>query len=275
MGAGSVAATIAGISSAVSKFVARSILEDGGVVGEGGGIDEEKTIHDAMSFDLSLMELISFVNLHQKVNTIDDTATSTPLNRLRLGENLDGDLAYDLDDGSFPTTFDLDNDFINYVTMMEERILKKEGKYDPNDRSFPPSIPINERLLPGLYLGKGDLQYTHTKREGIEHRLLCVLLNKLCHNYHKLASQKGKVEDCFRVVCNGKACIFPKEFIQALIDCGHTVEVCPRVILSNFGMQLCVKEDDGSFTYIPTTVSYKDSSDFLFECQVSNYHFLS
>lgn len=275
MGAGSVAATIAGISSAVSKFVARSILEDGGVVGEGGGNDEEKTIHDAMSFDLSLMELISFVNLHQKVNTIDDTATSTPLNRLRLGENLDGDLAYDLDDGSFPTTFDLDNDFINYVTMMEERILKKEGKYDPNDRSFPPSIPINERLLPGLYLGKGDLQYTHTKREGIEHRLLCVLLNKLCHNYHKLASQKGKVEDCFRVVCNGKACIFPEEFIQALIDCGHTVEVCPRVILSNFGMQLCVKEDDGSFTYIPTTVSYKDSSDFLFECQVSNYHFLS
>jgi hypothetical protein len=250
MGAGSVAASIAGISSAVSKFVAKSILEDGG-----GNNNEEKTIHDAMSFDLSLMELISFVNLNQKVNTIDGTTTSTPLNRLRLGENLDGDLAYDLDDGSFPTTFDLDNNFINYVTMMEERILKKEGKYNPNDRSFPPSVPINERLLPGLYLGKGDLQYTHTKREGIEHRLLCVLLNKLCHNYHKLASQQVvKVEDCFKVICNGQTCIFPEELIQALVDCGHTVEVCPRVILSNFGMQLCVKEDDGSFTYIPTTV---------------------
>ena len=254
MGAGSVAASIAGMSSAVSKFVAKSILEDGGASGDGDN-SEEKTIHDAMSFDLSLMELISFVNLHQKVNTIDDTKTSTPLNRLRLGENLDGDLAYDLDDGSFPTTFDLDNDFINYVTMMEERILNKEGKYDPNDRSFPSSVPINERLLPGLHLGKGDLQYTHTKREGIEHRLFCVLLNKLCHNYHKLASQQvTKVEDCFRVKCNGQSCIFPEELIQALVDCGHTVEVCPRVILSNFGMQLCVKEDDDSFTYIPTTL---------------------
>ena len=257
IGAGSVAAAIAKISSAVSKFMAKSILDDkgGGSDGEGDNSNEEKTVSDAMSFDLSLMELISFVNLHQKVNTIDVSKTSTPLNRLRLGENLDGDLAYDLDDGSFPTRFDLDNDFINYVTMMEERILEKEGKYDPNDRSFPPSTPINERLLPGLHLGKGDLQYTHTKREGIEHRLLCVLLNKLCHNYHKLASQQvTKVEDCFTVVCNGQTCTFPEELIQALIDCGHTVEVCPRVILSNFGMQLCVKEDDGSFTYIPTTL---------------------
>ncbi|KAL7490906.1 hypothetical protein ACHAWT_000421 [Skeletonema menzelii] len=257
IGAGSVAAAIAKISSTISKFMAKSILDDkgGGIEGEEDNSNEEKTVSDAMSFDLSLMELISFVNLHQKVNTIDVTKTSTPLNRLRLGENLDGDLAYDLDDGSFPTNFDLDNDFINYVTMMEERIFEKEGKYDPNDRSFPPSVPINERLLPGLHLGKGDLQYTHTKREGIEHRLLCVLLNKLCHNYHKLASQQvTKVEDCFKVICNGQTCTFPEELIQALIDCGHTVEVCPRVILSNFGMQLCVKEDDGSFTYIPTTL---------------------
>ena len=252
MGAGSVAASIAGISSAVSKFVAKSILDDGGGgEGDDNSSNGAKTIHDAMSFDLSLMELVSFVNLNQKVNTIDDTKTLTPLRKLSLGENLAGDLAYDLDDGSFPTTFGLDNDFINYVTMMEERILKKEGKYDPNDRSFPPSVPINERLLPGLCLGKGDLQYTHTRREGIEHRLLCVLLNKLCHNYHKLASQQA---GCFKVICSGQTCIFPEELIQALVDCGHTVEVCPRVILSNFGMQLCVKEDDGSFTYIPTTL---------------------
>eukprot|EP00573_Skeletonema_grethae_P002315 CAMPEP_0201687426 /NCGR_PEP_ID=MMETSP0578-20130828/1498_1 /ASSEMBLY_ACC=CAM_ASM_000663 /TAXON_ID=267565 /ORGANISM="Skeletonema grethea, Strain CCMP 1804" /LENGTH=642 /DNA_ID=CAMNT_0048171583 /DNA_START=29 /DNA_END=1957 /DNA_ORIENTATION=+ len=257
MGAGSVAASIAGISNAVSKFMAKSILEDESDSDDGEGVNSngEKSANDAMSFDLSLMEIISFVNLNQKVSTIDYSKTATPLNRLRLGENLDGDLAYDLDDGSFPKIFDLDNDFINHVTMMEERILDKEGKYDPNDRSFPPSIPINERLLPGLHLGKGDLQYTHTKREGIEHRLLCVLLNKLCHNYHKLASQQvNTVEDCFKVICNGQTCIFPEELIQALVDCGHTVEVCPRVILSNFGMQFCVKEDDGSFTHIPTTL---------------------
>lgn len=263
LGVGSVATSIAAVSSAISNFVAKSILDDGGQEsdGGGGGDQEEKygrnnaTAHDAMSFDLSLMELISFVNLHQKVNTIDDKKQKTPLERLRLGENVDGDLAYDLDDGaSFPTSFDLDSEFIKYVSIMEGRILKKEGKYDPNDRSFPPSVPINERLLPGLHLGKGDLQNTHTKREGIEHRLLCVLLNKLCHNFHKISLQHVKVEDCFKVICNGQTCIFPEELIQALIDCGHSIEICPRVILSNFGMQLCVKEDDGSFTYIPTTL---------------------
>ena len=268
LGAGSAVSSIAGVSSAISKFVAKSILQDDDSKEDEGEEDNANTaatrVQDAMSFDLSLMELISFVNLHQKVSSGD--SNSTPLTRLRLGENMSGNpLAYDLDDNgkSFPTTtFDLDNEFIKYVTMMEERILQQEGEYDPNDRSFPPSVPINERLLPGLYLGKGDLQYTHTKREGIEHRLLCVLLNKLCYNYHKLATSSSsskeqdmtKTEDCFKVICNGQTCIFPEELIQALIDCGHTVEVCPRVILSNFGMQLCVKEDDGSFTYIPTTL---------------------
>ena len=156
----------------------------------------------------------------------------------------------DLGDGGFPETFDL-SDFEKYVTMMEERILEKEGTYNPNDTSFPPPTPINERLLPGLHLGKGELQSTHTKREGIEHRLLCVLLNKLSHNYYKLSQGKG-LGDCFTVVCHGKPCFFPEDFVQGLIDCGHTVEVCPRVVLTNFGMQLCLKEGDGSFTHVPT-----------------------
>ena len=266
MGSGSVAASIASIASSVSTFLAKSILEhddDDDTTEEGDGNNNSnghKSVNDALSFDLSLMELISFVNLNQKVSSTadDDTASSassSPLNRLRRGENESGELAYDRDDGSFPTIFNMDNDFTNYVTMMEERILKVEGKYDPNDKSFPPSTPINERLLPGLHLGKGDLKYTHTKREGIEHRLLCVLLNKLCHNYHKIASKEVKeAEDCFKVICNGERCTFPEELIQALINCGHKVEVCPRVILSNFGYQLCVKEEDGSFTHIPTTL---------------------
>eukprot|EP00956_Cyclotella_meneghiniana_P031181 scaffold81028_cov102-Cyclotella_meneghiniana.AAC.1 len=125
--------------------------------------------------------------------------------------------------------------------------------YDPLDRNFPPPIPINERLLPGLFLGKGGLKLTHTKRESIEHRLLCLLLNKLCHNYYKL-SQKETLDNCFAVVCNGEKCYFPEQLLQALVHCGHNVEVCPRVITTNFGLQLCVKEEDNSFTSIPTTL---------------------
>ena len=107
LGAGSAVSSIAGVSSAISKFVAKSILQDDGKEdgGEEGNENDPATqVQDAMSFDLSLMELISFVNLHQKVSSGDNN--STPLTRLRLGENMSGNpLAYDLDDNgkSFPT----------------------------------------------------------------------------------------------------------------------------------------------------------------------------
>jgi len=249
LGVGSVTGSIAGVSNKISNFIAKSIMSD--------DIDEgtKATAFDPLSLDLSLMEIVSFVNLYQKTITPENSSPShvTPLEYLSRGENAAGDLAYDLgkEDSDFPTIFDM-KEFELYVKKMEDRILEKDGKYDPEDRSFPPPTPINERLLPGLHLGKGDLKYTHTKREGIEHRLICVLLNKLCHNYYKLA-KGGKLEDCFKVVCNDEECFFPEELIQALMM-DHKVEVCPRVIMTNFGMQICVKEDDGSFTYIPTTL---------------------
>jgi len=249
LGATSVAASIAGLSNKLSKFLAKCILSK-------DDDDDDATEEDAfdpLCLDLSLMEVVSFVNLHQKAMTPDNDSVPSPLEYLSRGENAAGDLAYDLGDGQFPNTFDLEKDFDKYITIMENRILEKEGKYNPDDRSFPPSTPINERLLPGLHIGKGDLKCTHTKREGIEHRLLCVLLNKLCHNYYKLSCGEP-MEDCFKVVCNGKECVFPEELIKGLEDTGHTVEVCPRVIISNFGMQFCVKEEDGSFTTIPTSI---------------------
>lgn len=90
-------------------------------------------------------------------------------------ENALGDLSCDMGDGAFPGTFDVDKNFHEYVSKMEQCILAKEGTYDPDDKSFPPPVPISERLLPGLCVGKGGFQYTHTKQKGIEHRLLCLL----------------------------------------------------------------------------------------------------
>ena len=226
LGAGSVAGSIATLSNKISKFLAKSILNDTEKAAE-----STAEAFDPLSLDLSLMELVSFVNLYQKTITQDNKSSSyvTPLEYLSRGENAAGELAYDMGDddndesSKFPHIFDM-NEFETYVTKMEERIIEKDGldKYDPNDRSFPPPTPINERLLPGLHLGKGDIKYTHTKREGIEHRLISVLLNKLCHNYYKLA-KGGNVGECFKVVCGGKRCLFPEELIQALIDCGHKV----------------------------------------------------
>lgn len=206
---------------------------------------------DPLQFGLSLMEITSGINLYQKGSTQE--VDLTPIEYLSRGEKGLGDLSYDAGDEIFPMVFDVDKDFYNYVLKMEHRILAKDWGYDPTDRSFPPPTPISERLLPGLCFGKGGLKCTHTKREGIEHRLICLLLNKLSHNYYKL-SRKKTLDDCFVVICGVKKCYFPEQLLQALVDCGHTIEVCPRVMTTNFGIQLCVKEEDGSYTSIPTTL---------------------
>lgn len=238
LGVGSAAGSIAGISNNISRFIAKSVLA------------EDKAAVDPLQFGLSLMEITSGINLYQKGSThhID----VSPIQYLNRGEKGWGDLAYDSGNEEFPMVFDL-KDFNKYVLGMEDRIREKEREYDPLDKSFPPPTPISERLLPGLCLGKGGLEYSHTKREGNEHRLLCLLLNKLSHNYYKLAC-KQKLEDCFTVLCGNKTCYFPEQLLQALVECGHEIEVCPRVMTTNFGIQLCVKEDDGSFTSIPTTL---------------------
>ena len=77
-----------------------------------------------------------------------------PLEYLQRGENLHEE-AYNNGDGSFPKKFDVDKDFNTHVTLMEDR-LREKGDYDPVSKKFPPSKPIHENLLPGLYLGRGS-----------------------------------------------------------------------------------------------------------------------
>jgi hypothetical protein len=139
-----------------------------------------------MSFELSLIKLVSLLNIYQKLITPNSDPISL-LEYLSRGENAAGDFMYDMGDGIFPTTFDMD-DFHKYIVIMEWQILEKDGSYDPNDKSFPPPVPISKQLLSNLHLGKGlTVKCTHTKCKGIEHCLMCVLLNKLCHNFHKLS----------------------------------------------------------------------------------------
>ena len=247
VGVGTVSGLLGKVAHLVSIFFSKCILTEEGCKDE---------VIDPLAFDMSLLEVISMINMNQKFNppsSNKSTAKVTPLEYLQRGENAYKE-AYDNGDGSFPMKFDVDKDFDLYVTLMEDR-LREKGDYDPQSKKFSPSKPVHERLLPGLHIGQGDLDYTHTNRESIQHRLTCLLINKLAYNYYRL-SQGSRIDDCFKVICDGKECLFPEEFIQALVDCGHRVEMCPRVIISTFGLELCVKEPDG-WSYIPTSVWFR------------------
>ncbi|KAL7472836.1 hypothetical protein ACHAXS_013234 [Conticribra weissflogii] len=262
-----VAGNIESAASGIAHFLAKSIVDNEDVEDEGGN-NIAKRGADPAAFDLNLLEFSAMANLNQKTNTktnsdvnqsageceteieteiekeleneIEKKQESTspqecvsPLEYLKRGESGRGRLAYDRGPaGDFPSEANGDT-------------------YDPDDRSFPPPDPIHPRLLPGLHLGHGDLKCTHTKREGIEHRLLCVLLNKLSYNVYRMTRHEPK-KDFFTVKCAGKSCHFPDQLVQALVDCGHRVQVCPRVLPTNFGISLCIKENDGTYTYIPT-----------------------
>ena len=185
-----------------------------------------------------------------------------------------------------PNPFIIDEHFEAAIHGLENRIqLSHEGStdssvYDPNDRSMAEPTPVNPVILPDLYLGWGDAKFTHTKQEILRNRLFAVLLTKLSFNYECCStrdrtcsnSQKqqnggnnGNDQDSddgpqsssyfvVRMKNNGKSIMYPDEFIEALLETGHTVEVCPRSAITTFGVAACIKEKNGTWTNIPLAV---------------------
>ena len=145
--------------------------------------------------------------------------------------------------------------------------------YDPLDRSLPEPTPINPTILPGLYMGWGKAQCTHTQREILRNRLFAVLLTKLSYNYQLRSSNDGQAAAapdccCFVVQYQNKTCQFPDEFVQALMDAGHTIEVCPRSAITTFGLACCIKEeedDDSSWTNVPVAFFFRTGYERTFD----------
>jgi len=217
----------------------------------------------AMPFNVS--EIMSFVNLNQKLNI--GNMEDSPLKWMERGE-----IAYnpsydtpaapedDAEDVLLPNPFVVEDHFEAAILGLEERIRSSQREkggectYDPGDRSVPEPTPINRVILPDLYLGFGDAKNTHTQRERLRNRLFAVLLTKLSYNYEKRIQDQ---DDYFIVRMSGTDCTFPDEFIQALCDSGHSIEVCPRSTTTTFGMGACVKEADGSWTQIPIAFFFR------------------
>jgi len=244
-------------SKIVSYFVAKFFVD------AHTGEDWDPT-EDLAALPINVAEIISFVNLNQK---------------LREGGNMDespmkwmdrGEIAYDPsyhtpkdspEENLLPNPFVIEEHYEIAILTMEDRIRASQRKnggketYDPNSKANSEPTPINQTILPDLYLGWGDAKRTHTEREILRGRLFAVLLTKLSHNYDLM--YKGQDEDCFVVQMNGIDCTLPDEFLKVLCDSGHTIEVCPRSTITTFGMAACVKEADGSWTNIPVAFFFR------------------
>mmetsp|Transcript_14903 Transcript_14903/g.41190 ORF Transcript_14903/g.41190 Transcript_14903/m.41190 type:complete len:637 (-) Transcript_14903:55-1965(-) len=156
-----------------------------------------------------------------------------------------------------PNPFIVSEHFDKAIEGMEENIRLARGEYNGASRSLGTPTLVNETLLPDLYAGWGDAQCTHTQREIVRNRLFCCLLNRLGHNFH-ISAQKLKGEDTnlqqfvVKMKPKDKDIIKPQDFVKALVDNGHKISTCPRGATTTFGASFCVKENDGSWTTIPT-----------------------
>jgi hypothetical protein len=171
-----------------------------------------------------------------------------------------------------PNPFIVSDHWMEAIGLMEQRIIQQEQcdttatatgtKYDPHSYSgcIPLPRPIDERWFPDLYFGWGDALCTHTHREILQNRLMATLLNRLASNYlvrNVSKEEEDGVDDyrtqLFRVQMSrtSASLIQPCEFIEALIDAGYTVETSIQTQTTTFGVALCVKEPDHSWTNIP------------------------
>ena len=236
---------------------------------------EDDPLQDVGLWNLSLPEMTALINLHRAHNSTGIMERSS-LEIFRSGEAPGGPLSFDRsyyedddedkNDG-IPNPFIIEKHFQQEIQSMEEQMKKVHGSYDPNEIPLMgKNVPIDERFLPDLHIGWGDARCTHTQDECLKNKLMALLLTKLGYNTYLCVTDKED-EGMFTVNYKGKDIHHPEEFIVALLDSDHEVEVCPRATMAQFGVAICAKEKDGSFTNIPFSAQVRTGLDGADESQ--------
>jgi hypothetical protein len=247
---------------------------------------------DKAGIPVPFMTLLSIADTNAKLNaneTLAEQDTKLPdvnltaMTKMERGEVVKGPSFCEND---IPNHFVISLDFDKTVRKMEQRLVQgddygglastelkmaketvldqetvdsnteelRSESYDPDDLRLGEPVPVNPRLFPDLHIGYGDAKSSHTKREVLKMRLLSILLNKLGANYYKQVN--GAADDLFTVQLSDedKPISTPSEFVQALLDTGHEIEAVPSSRLTTFGIGMCIKEKDGSYTNVPLGV---------------------
>lgn len=189
-----------------------------------------------------------------------DTTKESPLIRMEIGEVAQnphfGVNHLDSDEPLLPNPFIVSEHFEKALHGMEKLIEQRDGKYDPHSSASPDPEPVNEKLLPGLHFGWGDAPDTHTSREVVRNRLFCCLLNRLGFNYYR-DEQGDSNHFVVKMTEKEKPMIRPEEFVSSLIDSGHSFVACSKQHITSFGIGLCIKEKDDSWSSVPLALFYQ------------------
>jgi hypothetical protein len=213
---------------------------------------------DSGVFGITLSGMVETANTHRQAQGTN--MEKSPLECMEIGEVAQnpnfGANHLDSDEPLLPNPFLVSEHFKKALRGMEKLIEQKDGEYDPHSRTMPDSEPVNEKLFPGLHFGWGDALDSHTKREVVRNRLMCCLLNRLGFNYYRDEQGSGN-HFVIKMTEKGKPIIRPEEFVQCLLDSGHSFVACSKQHITSFGIGLSIKEKDGSWSSIPLALFYQ------------------
>eukprot|EP00588_Corethron_pennatum_P000055 CAMPEP_0194295614 /NCGR_PEP_ID=MMETSP0169-20130528/53922_1 /TAXON_ID=218684 /ORGANISM="Corethron pennatum, Strain L29A3" /LENGTH=616 /DNA_ID=CAMNT_0039044831 /DNA_START=58 /DNA_END=1908 /DNA_ORIENTATION=- len=157
---------------------------------------------------------------------------------------------------SIPNPFVFSQHYRKAIDAMEKLVTAnniKNGKkpYDPDEFEVMEATPVDEKTLPGLHRGMSGVKRTQNRRGILENRLISILMNNLSSNdiRHEFTDAPGP----FSVVMDagGSPITRPEDLVAALRAAGNAATCTVVSRTTTFGLQLCVKEDDGTFSYVP------------------------
>jgi len=123
---------------------------------------------------------------------------------------------------------------------------------------------VDEKTLPGLCWGACGIPLTMTRRNILEGRLLCILLNRLASNdIRKEFPDDGGGDFAVQVDTDTPVLLRPEDLVRALAatdGCTAACRVASRT--TTFGVALCVAEPDGTYSHVPVGMPIRSGMRF-------------
>jgi hypothetical protein len=278
------------LASALLSWIIANVLVDGADAAW-------DPIGDKACFPFNVSELISFVNLNQKIrSTVMDIPPIEWMTRGEIGydptyftpaaqdENDKGTANHEKsatldrpvsthDQVLIPNPFIVEEHFEAAISGLEDRIRKQEQVTDTSAQALAePSMTTktyhsHDRTLPEptpiqpTILPGLYMGWGNAKcthtKREIVRNRLFAVLMTKLSHNYYQYCQDNNRDNFFVVKMNHRECHFPDEFVQALMDSGHDIECCPRSAITSFGLACCIKETDGSWTNVPIAYFFR------------------
>jgi hypothetical protein len=132
------------------------------------------------------------------------------------------------------------------------------------ERATEDSVPAKEALIhpvfPGLHFGNGGLRQVYNQKDVMVNSIMSVVCNRLMANALIGSSFGDNVEGRFEVQVESdqfkRTVTTLEDLMEALEDCGHTVDLRMTSNITSMGVGMCVKDANGDSTFAQIPLAY-------------------